>query len=103
MSWLPPLVLALAAGLGLGLFYFGGLWLTVRRLPRSRHPVPLLLASFAARTAVAVAGFFFVTGDRWERGLVCLGGFVAGRFALTSRLRPGRVPPVPGDKEGVGR
>lgn len=95
-----PLLLAFAAGQGLGLFYFGGLWLTVRQLPTSRYPVPLLLVSFAGRTAVAVAGFYFVMGGSWERALACLAGFLVVRFVLTSRLRPRRVA-VPRDKEGV--
>jgi F1F0 ATPase subunit 2 len=93
------LVLAFAAGLGLGLFYFGGLWLTVRQLLTSRHPVPLLLVSFAGRTAVAVVGFYFVMGGRWERALACLVGFLVVRFVLTARLRPGRVPVAPCGKE----
>ncbi len=95
-----PLVLAFAAGLGLGLFFFGGLWLTLRRLPTSRYPVPLLLVSFVGRTAVAVVGFYFVMGGRWERALACLAGFLVVRFVLTSHLRPGRAA-VTRDKESV--
>ena len=49
------LALACAAGIGLGLCYFGGLWLTVRRLPSARSPMPIALASFVARTAVATS------------------------------------------------
>ena len=30
-------VLILLAGLGLGVVFYGGLWLTVRALPKSRH------------------------------------------------------------------
>jgi F1F0 ATPase subunit 2 len=101
MSSLLPLLLALAAGLGLGLFYFGGLWLTVRQLPASRHPVPLLLGSFAGRTAAAAVGFYFVMGGSWERALACLAGFLVVRFVLISRLRPGRVPVAPGAGEGT--
>lgn len=101
MSPFLPLLLAFAAGLGLGLFYFGGLWLTVRRLPTSRYPVPLLLASFVARTAAVVAGFYFVMGVHWERVLACLVGFLVVRIVLTARLRPGRVPVAPGAREGT--
>ena len=101
MTPLLPLVLAFAAGLGLGLFYFGGLWLTVRRLPASRYPVPLFLLSFTVRTAVVVVGFYFVMGGRWERALACLVGIVVVRFVLTSRLQPGPAPAAPRDKEGA--
>ncbi|NLG77512.1 MAG: ATP synthase subunit I [Xanthomonadaceae bacterium] len=86
MNPLIALALAWAAGAGLGLFYFGGLWLTVRKLT-TRYSVPLFLASFVARTAVVVVGFYFVMGNRWERALVCLVGFIMVRQLLVSRLR----------------
>lgn len=101
MSPFIPVLLAFAAGLAFGLFFFGGLWLTVRRLPASRCPVLLLLASFAIRTAVAVVGFYFVMGGRWERALACLVGFLIMRFVLTARLRPDRTPAAPRRKEGA--
>ena len=100
MSPLLPLLLAFTAGLGLGLFYFGGLWLTVRRLSASRDPVPLLLVSFVGRTALAMVGFYFVMGGCWERALACLAGFLVARLVLTSRLRPGRAPLAPCAGEG---
>ena len=87
MNPLVALTLALGAGMGLGLFYFGGLWLTVRRLPTRGYSVPLFLVSFVVRTAVVVVGFYFVMGDRWERALVCLVGFILVRQLLVSRLR----------------
>jgi F1F0 ATPase subunit 2 len=33
-------------GLALGAFFFVSLWLSVRALPKARHPVVLALASF---------------------------------------------------------
>ena len=60
-------------GAVLSAFYFGGLWLTVKRLPQSRQPTLLSLSSFAARSLVAVTGgagtvdflaFFEVDRDR---------------------------------------
>ena len=88
MSELLRLPAAGAAGAALGLFYFGGLWLTVRRLPRSRRPGLLLLGSFLVRSAVVVPGFYFVMGGRWERLLACLVGFLAARTVLLVLLRP---------------
>lgn len=92
MSPLVTLLLAWAAGLGLGLFYFGGLWLTIRRLPESKGPAALVLGSFVVRTALVLVGFYFVMGGRWERMLACLVGFMMARLALVSRLRPERLP-----------
>jgi len=80
-----PLGFALLAGIGLGLFYFGGLWLTVQRLPTIRHPALLMLGSFLMRTLVALLGFYVVMNGSWARLLVCLAGFLAIRTLLASR------------------
>ena len=76
------LMLALAAGMGLGIFYFGGLWLTVRRLPTARQPALLSLLSFFGRLGVVLFGFYLVMGGHWERLLVCLLGFLGARVIL---------------------
>jgi len=95
------LVLAAVAGAGLGLLYFGGLWLTVRRLAGSRRPVLLFGGSFLVRTALAVAGFYLVMDGSLARALACLAGFIVVRQVLVARLRPGRKPVAPGGGEGA--
>jgi F1F0 ATPase subunit 2 len=84
------LILAVLAGLALGLFYFGGLWLTIRRIASSRRPGMLMLAGFVIRLLVTLCGFYLVMNGRWERILACLVGFLAIRFAMTRVLAPGR-------------
>jgi F1F0 ATPase subunit 2 len=101
MSGFMTLVLAGAAGAGLGIFYFGGLWLTVRRLPNSGRPALLFLGSFAGRTTLALLGFYLVMDGRWERMLACLAGFIVVRQFLISRLRPEWEPTDPRESEGV--
>jgi len=101
MSPLLHLVWAGFAGIGLGLFYFGGLWLTIRALPTNRRPMLLIAGSYIGRTAVVLAGFYFVMGGRGERILACLVGFMLVRFVLVSRLRPERLPDVSRVKEVV--
>jgi len=94
-------VLAWVAGLGLGLFYFGGLWLTIRRLPTCRRPAPMLIGSYVGRTALVLVGFYFVMGDRWERIAACVLGFMVARQILIARLRPDPTPDAPrGNEEG---
>jgi F1F0 ATPase subunit 2 len=85
-SLLPALVMALT-GFGLGLFFYGGLWLTIRVLQTSRRPTLLALGSFWIRTAVVLLGFVLVANYGWRNALICLGGFVIGRVAI-SRWTP---------------
>jgi F1F0 ATPase subunit 2 len=83
-----PLILALAAGIVLGTFYFGGLWLTVRRLPTAQRPALLSLLSFFARLGVVLSGFYLVMDGHWQRLLACLLGFLGVRFLLVRRWGP---------------
>lgn len=100
MSGFPTLILALAAGLALGLFYFGGLWLTVRRLPGARRPTLLFVASFVGRTALTLLGFYLIMDGSWDRMLACLLGVIIARQVLVFRLRPDRGAAT-GEREGV--
>lgn len=84
------LLTAFVAGLGLGLFYFGGLWLTVQQLPRAKRPFFLSVSSFLVRLAVTLPGFYLAMGGHWERLLVCLLGFVGMRIVLTRVWGPDR-------------
>lgn len=95
-----PLVLAFAAGLGLGLVYFGGLWLTIRRLPTSRWPVVLTLGSLLGRTAVTLVGFYLVMAGHWERSVACLVGFALMRFVVVASLGPDERNETTLKKEG---
>jgi F1F0 ATPase subunit 2 len=96
------LAAAVFAGGGIGMFYFMGLWLTVRRLENSAHPALLTLGSFLGRTAAAVFLFYLlVRGGHWERGLAALVGFIISRLILVrvqkNRARV-RAPSTPGGK-----
>ena len=90
-------LLALVAGGGLSLFYFGGLWLTVQHVVETRRSKMLLLGSFVVRTMFVLAGFYVVIwfmGDRWELLAASLLGFIVGRTILVRRWRP-RPAPTP--------
>jgi F1F0 ATPase subunit 2 len=84
------LLLALVAGIVLGISYFGGLWLTLLRLSGSRHPALLAFGSFIGRSGIILAGFYLVTDGQWERLAASLAGFVISRQFLIHRLRPTR-------------
>ena len=84
---------SLAAGLLLGYFYFGLLWLTVRRLPHSRHPALLVQLSLFGRLLVVVPAFALVMQGQWQRLGFCLLGFLIVRQVMIVRIRP--AVPVP--------
>lgn len=89
MNELLILILSLTAGIILGIFYFGGLWLTLERLSSSKNPYVLTLGSFFVRTAISLIGFYLVVrGGHWERLLVCISGFIFIKILLVYRLRP---------------
>lgn len=92
-------IIAFTAGAGLGLFFFGGLWMTVQRLPRARHPALLAAGSLLLRVSLSVVGFYLVMDGYWERLLVCLAGFVLMKVLLV-RHRTDRSKKSTGRGEG---
>jgi F1F0 ATPase subunit 2 len=90
------LVPSLIAGLALGIFYFGGLWLTVRRLPGARQPALLALGSLVGRLGVSLLVMYLVTSGEWARIGVCLLGFFVMRTILVQRWKPQVVPTTEG-------
>ena len=84
------LSLSALAGLLLGLFYFGGLWLTVRKIPSSGNPGILILGSFVVRLLVTLCGMYLVMDGKWELLVACLAGFLLMRIVLTRMLGPAR-------------
>lgn len=82
---------SLAAGLALGAFYFGLLWLTVQRVPHSRHPALLVQFSLLGRMLVAVAAFLLVMQGQWERLVACLCGFLIARQVVIAFVRPSEI------------
>ena len=83
---------AMAAGLLLGAFFFGGLWWTVKRGVSSPRPALWFFSSMLLRMSLTLPGFYFVGGEDWRRWLLCLLGFVLARLAVKWLTRPPVVP-----------
>jgi F1F0 ATPase subunit 2 len=80
-------ILSLTAGFFLGYIFFGGLWLTVRRLPQMKKPFLWTILSFFLRLGIALAGFYFIVrGGHWVRLLICLVGFISVRYILAAPM-----------------
>lgn len=87
LAWLG----AFAAGLGLGAFFYGGLWWTVQRLPAIRHPAVWMLSSFVLRTGVVMAGLYLLMAGDWRRLALAVGGMLLARLgAVRIMQRAGR-------------
>lgn len=81
--------LGIAAGLGAVLagVYFGGLWLTVRRLPRARHPWLLYVMSLLIRLAgVLLCLYVTLIWFDWPALAAVLVGFLLLRVVLSRLL-----------------
>ncbi len=89
MNALPPFF----GGAALGLLFFGGLWLTVRRGLGSARAGLWFAASSILRVAAALYGMHWLTAGRWQQLLPCVAGFYIARHAVT------RVAGAPSAKE----
>ena len=97
------LIVALVVGMALGAFYFGGLWITVRRIPTMPMPAIWLALSFAVRTAAVLSGFYVVADGNWERLVISVAGFLIARMLVIRNLRQaGASPAQIGPREGMG-
>lgn len=84
------LLLATVAGNAIGVFFFGGLWWTVRNGMTSSYAAFWFTGSLLLRVGVALAGFYFIGRDDWQMMLACLFGFVVARVVVT-RLTGSRL------------
>ncbi len=90
-------ILALTGGMVVGVFFFGGLWLTVKKAVAAKNTSLLFAASSVFRICVTLAGLYFISHGNLQRLLIAMIGFIAARF-LVSRLTRSRRQPWPGRK-----
>ena len=88
MNEFMSLVFALLAGALLGVFFFAGLWWTVRKIESTKQVALLFLGSMLLRTSVVILGFYFILGDNWQRLVAGLLGFIIARIIITRLTRP---------------
>lgn len=81
------IILALLSGILLGLIFFAGLWLTIKKGVRSKSPAIRFILSFIIRTSIVLCGFYFVSANDWKRLLACLAGFTIARFFATQIMK----------------
>ncbi len=85
-------VIALLGGLIIGVFFFSGLWITIRRVEHMQRPGIILFASSMTRLVVALAGFYLLAWGRWERLLIAVIGFMLARMVMIRSLGYPEMP-----------
>jgi F1F0 ATPase subunit 2 len=83
MSDVLYMILAFIAGMALGIFFFGGLWFTVKKAVFAKIPALWFFTSFFLRVGVVMLGFYFISPAGWQPLIVSLLGFIVARFGVT--------------------
>ncbi len=86
MIELLKLAAAVFSGALLGVFFFGGLWWTVRRGVVSPQPGLFFLGSLLLRTLAVAAGFYFISRGDWRKLAASLAGFLLARVLVGHRV-----------------
>lgn len=92
-DWASNLLPVFWSGVALGIFYFAGLWFTVRRLPAVNRVGLWMVVSFLVRNLIVLAGFYVTMNGQWQRVIVTLIGFLVVRTVFVMKLG-GKVKPV---------
>lgn len=91
---------ALAAGCLLGVFFFTGLWWTVRKLGTIKRVALWFLGSLLLRTSIVLLGFYFFLGDSWQHLLMGMLGFIIARSIILRYIRIVDQSNAPSEKAG---
>ncbi|MFO7824017.1 MAG: ATP synthase subunit I [Cyclobacterium sp.] len=82
------MIIALLTGVAMGILFFGGLWITVKKAVSSKTPALWFLGSFILRMGIAIGGFYLILkGGNWLSGLICLAGFIVTRYIVIRHTR----------------
>ncbi|TDV50284.1 F1F0 ATPase subunit 2 [Pseudomonas graminis] len=76
------IITTVLAGAALGVFFFGGLWWTVRRGAVSSKPAHWFVGSLIVRTALVLTGFYLAGAGQPLRLGACMLGFLLARVVV---------------------
>ena len=80
--------IALLWGITLSVFYFGGLYQTLKMASGSKKIKSILLFSFLIRTILVLAGFWVILKFNFYSFIFTFMAFVITRFVITGKLGP---------------
>ena len=76
------MIIAFFGGILLGMVFFGGLYFTVERIQRVKHPALLMIFSLLLRMTMLLFGFYLLMNNRYQNLLAALVGVMISRFFL---------------------
>ncbi len=82
MNEILKMILAFVGGLVLGILFFGGLWLTVKKAVTVKVPALWFSLSFLLRVGITLLGFYYISMGKWQQMLFCLVGFILARLII---------------------
>lgn len=85
MEWI-RFILPLLMGVGSGILYFGGMWLTVQKINATAYPAIWLLSSFVIRIGMLLIMFYWLVMVSWSFLAVGFIGFLMARSVLINRI-----------------
>jgi F1F0 ATPase subunit 2 len=77
---------ALFSGMLLGLIYFGGLWLSIRRFLARENAMLWFQISLMLRNLIALCGFYLIMDGDWQKLIAAVVGFSVVRIVLSRRV-----------------
>lgn len=93
------LLLAIMAGIVLGIVFFGGLWLTVKNGLESKWSMLIFAGSFLVRMAIILISFYFMVQSGWKIAGAGLAGFLIARVIVVRLTKSKDQSPVVYKKE----
>jgi len=75
-------------GMLLGLFYYGTLWLILRKLQQFKYPAVWMSLSLLLRTLAVVFVMYLLFANSWQQMLIALLGILISRTLLVNRIKP---------------
>lgn len=82
MNEIVYMILALIAGLALGILFFGGLWITVKKAVAAKIPAIWFFLSLLVRLSITLIGFYYISQGSWQRLLIGVVGFILARIIV---------------------
>ncbi|HZJ37063.1 MAG TPA: ATP synthase subunit I [Gillisia sp.] len=82
MNEIVYMMFVFTAGLVLGILFFGGLWLTVKKAVTSQRPALWFIGSFLIRVSITLVGFYYLSQGSWKNLLISVSGFIIARTII---------------------